>query len=341
MNHTNILKRAFNITVNYRALWIFGMLLALTAGGSSGGAGNSGSRYTANNPGNGNPPFGPFPQITPDVTNTIIGVAVGVACLILVLIIVGIVLHYVAENAAIRMVDRHENDGSMLTVREGFGLGWSRSAWTMFLVDLLPRLGLLVVFLLALGLSALPLLVWLTQSVPLRILGSIIAAGLILLLIFATIIASLALSLVLLFARRASALEGLGVRASLRRGYELVRGHLGDSILLGVMMFGIGLLWGVLMIPVGIALLLAAALVGGLPALLIGGIVGLFTQGATPWIVAAVIGIPIALVAVLIPGSLISGWHQIFSVNAWTLAYREAVALDKTREGGELPVASA
>ena len=30
MNHINILKRSLNITVNYRVLWIFGILLALT-----------------------------------------------------------------------------------------------------------------------------------------------------------------------------------------------------------------------------------------------------------------------------------------------------------------------
>ena len=45
MNHINILKRALNITVNYRALWIFGMLLALTTGTQSfNSGGGTGSR---------------------------------------------------------------------------------------------------------------------------------------------------------------------------------------------------------------------------------------------------------------------------------------------------------
>ena len=46
MNHIKILKRALNITVNYRALWIFGMLLALTSGSGSGNGGNSSSPNT-------------------------------------------------------------------------------------------------------------------------------------------------------------------------------------------------------------------------------------------------------------------------------------------------------
>ena len=36
MDHIKILKRAFNITWVYRALWVFGIILALTTGGNSG-----------------------------------------------------------------------------------------------------------------------------------------------------------------------------------------------------------------------------------------------------------------------------------------------------------------
>jgi hypothetical protein len=129
MNHINILKRAFNITVNYRALWIFGMVLALTTGSQSfnGGGGNSSSSSTNNTTPQFNPqhPFSGFPQfsLTPAVTNMLIGIAIALACLVLVLIVVATFARYVSETALIRMVDAHEKDGEKLTIRQGFRLG--------------------------------------------------------------------------------------------------------------------------------------------------------------------------------------------------------------------------
>jgi hypothetical protein len=333
MNHINILKRAFNITVNYRVLWIFGMLLALTAGGSGGSGGDSGVKLDGNN-GNGSNPFGELPKITPEIMNVIIGAAIALACLILVLALIGIIIRYASENALIRMVDLYENSGEQLTFSQGFRLGWSRAAWKMFLIDLVASVATLAIFLLLLGIACLPLLVWLTKNEPLQILGTVIAVGLILLLVFAGILVGLVLTLILLFARRACALENLGIRDSIRRGYALVKSRLGDVVLMGVIMFGITLLWSLLMIPVVLAFALAAVIVAGLPALLVGAIVGMFTQGATPWIVAAIIGAPIFILAIIIPSAFISGWQQVFSSSAWTLTYREVLALETTKENG-------
>jgi hypothetical protein len=340
LNHIKILKRALNITVNYRALWIFGMLLALTTGSGSGngGGGNSSSSPTNSDSGfNWQNPFGEFPHLSPEVTNMWIGIAISLACLILILIVVGTIVRYVSETALIRMVDEHENSGEQLTIRQGFRLGWSRMAWKMFLMDLLVGLSFMIVFLLLLALVALPLLVWLTKNTPLQVMGTIISSGLILLLVFAAIVAALAVSLILLFGRRACALENLGARASIRRGYEMVRQRLSDAVLMGVMMFGICLLWILVTIPIILAVIVVAALIAGLPALLVGSIVGFFTEGATPWVVAAIVGTPIFLIAVIIPCTLIGGWQKVFSSSAWTLTYREALALEQIKVNGELP----
>jgi hypothetical protein len=223
-----------------------------------------------------------------------------------------------------------------LTIRQGFRLGWSRAAWKMFLMDLLVGVSFVTVFVLLLALAALPLLVWLTKNTPLQVVGTIVSAGSILLLVFAAIVAGLAITLIMIFARRACSLENLGVRASLRRGYEMVKQRLGDLVMMGVMMFGIGLLWIIVTIPVIIAIIIVAALIAGLPALLAGSIAGFFTQGTTPWIVAAIIGVPIFLVAVIIPGALIGGWQKVFSSSAWTLTYREALALEQIKVNDEL-----
>ena len=338
MNHINILKRALNITINYRALWIFGMLLALTTGSGSGnGGGGNGSSPNGDPNFNWQNPFGEFPQLTPEVTNMWIGIAIGLACLLLVLILIGSIARYVSETALIRMVDEQENSGEQLTIRQGFRLGWSRAAWKMFLMDLLVAVSFVTIFILLLALAALPLLVWLTENTPLQVIGTVVSAGSILLLVFAAIVAALAVTLIVIFARRACVLENLGVRASLRRGYEMVRQRLGDLLMMGVMMFGIGLLWFVVTIPVIIAIIIVAALIAGLPALLAGSIAGFFTQGTTPWIVAAIVGAPIFLIAVIIPGALIGGWQKVFSSSAWTLTYREALALEQIKLNDELP----
>jgi hypothetical protein len=204
-------------------------------------------------------------------------------------------------------------------------------------MDLLVGLGFIAVLLLSAALAAMPLLAWLTKNTPLQVLGTVVAGGLLLLVIFAAILAALAVSLVVLFARRACALEGLGVGASLRRGYEIVKGRLGDVLLMGVIMFGISLLWVLVTIPLMLAVVVAAALFGGLPALLVGSVVGLFTHGATPWIAGAIVGTPLFLLAVILPGALIGGWGKVFSSTAWTLTYREALALQKMEGDGELP----
>jgi hypothetical protein len=267
----------------------------------------------------------------------LVGIAIVLACLILVLIVIATIVRYVSETALIRMVDEHENSGERQTVRQGFRLGWSRRALKIFLMDLLVVVGFVVVFVVLLILVALPLLVWFSQNTALEVIGTVIAAGLILLVIFAAIVAAMAVTLILIFARRACALQDLGVRASLRRGYAMVRQRLGDVILMGVMMFGIELFWGLVTLLAMLAVIVAAVLVAGLPALLAGTIAGLLTPGATPWIVAAIVGVPIFLVAVIIPGALISGWKQVFSSSVWTLTYRETLALEQTKANGKLP----
>jgi hypothetical protein len=336
MNHIKILKRALTITINYRVLWIFGILLALTSGGGGGNGGGSGGGNGSSGDGN-VPGFnGQFPQITPALTSAFVGLAIGFACLILVLVVILNIVRYVSETAVIHMVDQYENNGEKLGFRQGLKLGWSRAAWKMFLMDLLITICFVAVLLVLLAIAALPLLVFLAKNaVPLHIVGGVLSAGLLLLVIFSAIVVGLALSLVVLFARRVIVLEDLGVRASLQRAFTIVKQRLGDVVLMGVMMFGVGLAWTLVTIPVILAVIVAAILAGGLPALLAGSITAIFTQGSIPWIVGAIIGIPIFLLVVIIPASLLGGWQKIYSSSAWTLAYREVIAMEKITASDE------
>ena len=99
--------------------------------------------------------------------------------------------------------------------------------------------------------------------------------------------------------------------------------------------FGVGLAWALVTIPVILAVVVVAAVIGGLPALLAGSITALLAPGNLPWIVAAIIGAPIFLLVIIIPTSLLGGWQKIYASSAWTLAYREALALEKTKDSSE------
>jgi len=325
MDHFKILKRAFSITLDYRALWVFGILLALTTGGNSGGNGGDGS---SNHKGI---PSGDWPKISAEMLTAIIVAALVLLLIVLILAIVGAVVRYISETALIRMVDQHEDTGEKLGVRQGFRLGWSRPALRLFLIDLVIGLSVLVVFVLLLLASAMPLLVWLTDSLPARVLGTVLAVGLALLVIFAGIVVSLVLSLLLQFVHRAIVLENLEVMASMRRGLQLVRQRLGDVIVMGLILFGLGLAWLIVMIPLFLVLLLAALVLGGLPALLVGMIISLFIKGSVPWIVAAIMGAPIFLLVIGLPLLFLNGLVETFRSSTWTLTYRELLALESAQ----------
>ncbi len=324
MDHFKILKRAFSITLDYRALWVFGILLVLTTAGSGGGSNGGGDGYNG-------PSSGGWPDIPPGVISALIIAGIVLLFVVLVLAVVGAMARYVSETALIRMVDQHEGAGEKLGVRQGFRLGWSRPALRIFLMDLLLGVSITVVFLLLLLISAAPLLVWLTDSVPARVLGTALTVGLAMLVIFAGIAVGIVLSLLLQFFRRAVVLENLGVMAGMRRGLQLVRQRLGDVIVMGLILFGLGLAWVIVMIPLVIVLLIAALVLGGLPALLVGMIVSLFTEGPMPWIVAAVVGAPIFLLVIGAPLLFLNGLTETFQSSAWTLTYRELLALESAR----------
>ncbi len=327
MDHIKILKRAFSITRDYRTLWVFGILLAITTAGR-GGSGSSGG---GDNGGGGAFPSGGWPEISPEVINALIIAGIVLLLVVLLLAVVSAILRYVSETALIRMVDQHEANNEKLSVRQGFRLGWSRPALRLFLMDLLIGLSATVIFLLLLLISATPLLVWLTDSVPARVFGTILAVGLAVLVIFVAIAVGIALSLLLQFFRRAIVLENLGVLEGMRRGLQIVRQRLGDVVVMGLILFGLGLAWVIVTIPLIIVLVLAAAVLGGLPALLLGMIVGLFTEGALPWIVAAVVGFPIFFIIIAAPTMFLSGLVETYQSSTWTLTYRELLALESAR----------
>lgn len=318
MDHVQVLKRAWHMVWRYRALWAFGFILALTAGRSS----NNWVQYTF-----GNEDFSGrglrLDRISPEVGRTLLAIGIGLACLVVLLIIVGAIARYVAETALIRMVDDHEETGQKRSVRQGFRLGWSRSAFRLFLIDLLIGLPLAVAFILLSLLASAPLLLWATKSTAAGALGTATTIGLGLLVVLLAIVVAVILSVLKPFLRRVCVLEGLGVTESIRQGYAVVRHNLRDIGLMWLITFGLRIGWVIAMIPVVLLLLVVSGALGGLLALLAGGLTGLALEGAAPWVVAAVVGIPVFILMMAVPLALLGGLFETYLSSTWTLTYRE------------------
>jgi hypothetical protein len=334
MDHFKVLKRAWEITWRYRALWVFGIILALTTSRGGRGSGNNGVQYTF---GSEDFPFrgGKFsipeispPQVSAEITGTLIAIGIGLACLILLLIVVTVVARYVARTALIRMVDDHEETGQKRGVRQGFRMGWSRAAWRLFLIDLVVGVPLVLAFILLFLLALAPLLLWTTGSRPAGVVGTVATIGLFFLFLFLLIIVALVVTLLMHFFRRACALEGLGVIESIRHGFDVVREHLKDVAIMWLIMIGVSIGLALAMIFVVLLLVVLGVLLGGLPALLVGGLASQAFPGAVPWILGAAIGIPIFLLVVVVPMLFLGGLAEVFKSSVWTLTYRELRALE-------------
>lgn len=324
MDHIKILKRAWEITRHYRVLWVFGVILALTSGSFRGGGG--GGSGDGSGTGWGERQFDL--DLSPEATNTLIAIAIGAACLILLLVVVGVIARYVAQTAVIRMVNEYEDTGEQRSVRQGFRLGWSRAARRLFLLDLSIGLPVALAFILLALVTLAPLLMWATGNTAVGVLGTVTTVGLCFLVIVLGIAVGVALSLLLHFFRRACVLEGLGVVESIHEGYALVRRHLKDVFVMWLIMIGVDIAATMALVPVFILLLIVGGVLGGLLALLVGGLTSLALSGAAPWIAGGAVGIPVFMLLMVAPLAFLSGLVEVFKSSTWTLTYRELRALN-------------
>ncbi|MBN1318392.1 MAG: hypothetical protein JXA42_23130 [Anaerolineales bacterium] len=329
MDHMKILKRSWEILWKYKALWVFGIILALTTGSSG-----NGSNYSFNGQDRQYSwePFGE--QIPPAVIGVFINIAIVLFCLICILAIILYVARFISETALIQMVDHYEETGEKYTIKEGFRLGWSRTAFNIFLIHLITGLPTFLVIMLLIFISAAPLLLWITKSAVLGVIGTIAAIGLFFLAIFLAIIVGVAITLLNRFITRACAMEELSIAESFRRGFELIRTNIKDIGIMWLIMVGLRFGYVMLMFPIVILLIGIAAVLGGLPALSIGGIASLlFNSGAVPWIIGMLVGIPIFILTLLIPLGFLGGLKEVYVSSTWTLTYRELMAMEGMTQG--------
>jgi hypothetical protein len=348
MNHKEILSRAWKILWSYKALWVFGIILALTATSfpdsiwQSGASNNNREREGSTlQPGDDfREEFGRamreaaqefdllFNKTLPEeFGQAAIMIALYVGCVIVILIVLGGILRYVSETAIVKLVDEHETSGTKYTVRKGFRLGFSRSAWRLFLMDLIINVPVFLAFALLTLVVLSPLLLWATDNTAVSVIGTVAAVGLFFLVVVLAIITAAALSLFKRFFYRTCILAEMGVIDSIKQGYQLVRANLKDVATLWLILIGINLGFTLAIIPVVFLLLAIAAVVAGLLGLTVSGVSSLFAGDSQSLIAGLVVGVPLFFLLLVAPLIFLSGLKETFISSSWTLAYREVRAL--------------
>ena len=225
-------------------------------------------------------------------------------------------MRYVARAALYRSVDQIEETGVAPKWREGFRLGWSNRSFRMWLLDLIVGIPFVIAAVLLLMLGATPLLLLAVDSSAAKALGVIATIGLELLILLLIMVAAFALGVLGQFWSREIALADRSVGQALAIGYAMVRRRLKDSALTWLVLFGLGLAYGLASIALVFVLVgigLAVGLGIGLPLYAMTKSVG--------WAVA--LGLLPFLAILAVPLIFVQGLWLTFESSAWTLAYRE------------------
>ena len=353
LDPVKILKRSWHILWSYRALWVFGLILALAAGGASSNGSNSNYRQDQGQPQQLTPhdvqqgmqEFKqelnrifeqgiPEAHITGHALTAFLWV---IGAFVLVMIIVGIVMavaRYVSETAVIRMVDDYEATGNKMTVRQGFRIGWSRTAWRLFLINLIVNLPVIILMLVLLVAGIGILIAVSNGSANFAAFSVVATIVLAFISIFVVVVLTIVLHLLRNFFWRISVLEDTGVRESLRRGFAFVLENWKSVGLIWLVMIGLGIVYAVasiiliiVTIPVVIVTAVIAVLVAALPFLLFVGIFSTFLTGWLPWIAGALFVAPLFFPLAFSPWVLLGSWQAVYTSTVWTLTYREIKAL--------------
>ena len=362
MEYNRILRRAWDNVLHYRALWIFGLIVALTAftwetalilGGDKDEDGSDrgiqivrqsdetwpeAMRRTMDEEidvakaeiDHANRDIERFfaRELDVQVESDLLAVIAVVAALMLGGYIIAKTAGYVGDAALIKMVNETEETGEQHSVRQGWRLGWSRAALRFFLIDLpvdgVAAVAVILTFLLVFA----PLALWATGNTAAGVIGTIFTVGMFIPTLVLVLIAAALLSVVKRFARRACAMEGLGVRASVGRGFLVVRRRLKEMLPVWLVTVGVKIAWPFLMAPVLIVSVVLGFVFGVIPALLLGGLALLVADGAALWILVAAVGILFFILGFAAPLVFLAGLREVFLSSVWTLTYRELKPLE-------------
>jgi hypothetical protein len=285
MEYGKMIKQALEIAWRKKYLWVFGFFASM-----GGGGGGNYNNFIDQDDASG-AVSGLWDWITshPGLVAVLILAAFG-------LFIVLMILYLVSKGGLIGSVSRISK-GQPDNFEKTLG-GGLQFFWRMLGIDILFGLG----YILLLGLTILPpVLMIIMGGSAAKIFGVL----LIILLILPVIALMYGLAIIGTFSCQIAVIEDKKVFDSIPAGYALFKGNLGRSVLLGLIIFGIALLYVVAFV---IAMIMLA-----IPFIILGA-VNLWA-GLIPGIV---IGLPLILV--------VSGIYGTFNSGYWTLAYHELSA---------------
>ncbi len=292
MNYTGIIKRAWNIVWRYRILWLFG-LLAGSSGGTSGGSSN----YST-----GRGDFGGTPDYFYDIERwfeTNVGLIIAIAVFLLLIGLAFLLISIAAKGGLIYLVREADEDRPVRG-----GAGWSvgfRNWGRVFLIDLLLMLPFLVVSLIFAVLMIVPFLgdfsnEAATATAGLGVCGAL-AIGVPLLLVGGIVVGILEL-----YATRFAVLHDVTAVASIGQAWQLFKSRFKDTVLMGLLLFGIGIAFGV-------AVAVLAAIFG-----VVGALASFGSSSAIPLVFA----IGLLSLILVVPAAI----YGAFTSAVWTLTFR-------------------
>jgi hypothetical protein len=366
MNTTKIFQDSWSLMLRYRALWIFGVILALTTI-SFGSA-----LWLRNNREDQNRTlvnweisakdqawikenFGLDLPLSykltlddlrlnldessltgPEKLNLVIKILIVSFLVLAVLLVVNLTLRYTAETALIRMVNDHYDGHETYSARQGWRLGFSKAALKLFLIDLLVYPLLFLLSTLIFVPAMLPVLIAISGTPAGITIGILLMLLLTLVSASALIVMWIAGLVTLKLAYRACCLEGLDVFAAIWRGFHLMRSQLRGVGLTAFVVAGLDLAYPLLAIPAGLLLAAGGVLAGSILALTLGALLALVLAKATAWTIAVIVGGILFIVAVFGPLAWMGGLREVFKSSAWTLTFREA-ANNRSPESAPAP----
>ncbi len=350
-----ILKRAWHILWNYKVLWIFGILLAITMGGTGGanGAGRNGGtglqyqfnqqdwNWLRSQPGPLAHDFstwaeqnlGPLFNHPEQHIGTFIAIGVGILLFILLIGAIIALVRYPSETAVLRMVNDYEQTGQKVSFGQGWKLGWTRRAFRIWVIDLIIGVPAFLLIALIVGVGFAIFFSVESHVEFVNVAGVIASAGGLVLFIFIFIVGMTFLGILRQFFVRKAALENTRIGESLRLGWQMFKQNWKNALLMWLVTAGLSIgMWILtfilffLLIPTYVIMALPAALIAAVPGLIVFGITSLFGSVPLGLIIGGLFALPLFFTIVFLPLSLIGGWFKIYESSLWTLTYREMKA---------------
>lgn len=262
MDYGKIISRAWAITWNNKYLWLLGFIIALGGGASNGGGGNF-NFPSGSGSGGGSGPSNPedFERFILDwyQQNETLIATIGITLLVLVcgLMLFSLVMwfiRFVAEAGLIQTTVEIEN-GQVSTFGKAMAAG-RPFLLTSFVAKFILYSPFLLIFILALGASG---AIYATASTDLGPIIGLISTCLGFLACLFIFPYSFFAYFVYPFAVRGIVLRGLGAMESLYHGWDMVKSHVVDILILGIIFIALQILIGFASLFVTLPILVISA----------------------------------------------------------------------------------